>query len=72
MTERFVSLIPITVADGELRCGDSVMCFDKSTFEVTLGEEQVSRKHGKTDTVYYADLTVKNLEKTMKFVFEFK
>ena len=71
VSERFVSLLPITEGEGVLLCGDTVMHFDKDRFDVVISEEIVPRKHGKTDTVYYADLTVKNPEKTMKLVFEF-
>ena len=72
ISERFVSLLPITLSDGELHCGESVMSFDKDAFDVKISEETVPRKHGKKDIVYYADLTVKSLDKKMKFVFEFK
>ena len=72
ISERFVSLLPIALGDGELHCGDSVMTFDKNAFDVTISEEIVPRKHGKKDTVYYADLTAKVLDKKIKFVFEFK
>ena len=70
--ERFVSLLPISVTDGELHCGESVLIFDKNVFDVEISEETVPRKGGKTDVVYYADLTVKNPEKSMKLTFEFR
>lgn len=70
--ERFVSLLPITASDGELHCGDSVLAFDKDAFDVSISEETVPRKGGKTDVVYYADLKAKYLDKTMKLVFEIK
>lgn len=72
ITERFVSLLPITVGEGSLTCGDSVMTFDKELYDISVSSEQVSRVGGHKDTVYYADLTVKSLDKHMKLVFEFK
>ena len=71
VTERFISLLPIKVGDGELLCGNSVMYYDKNLFTVTLGSEEVERKQGKTGTVYYADLAVINPTQNMKFEFVF-
>ena len=69
--ERFVSLLPITHEGGKLLCGDSVMSFDESLFEVSVSTELVPRKGGIKDTVYYADLKVKNPEGQMTLVFNF-
>lgn len=72
VAERFVSLLPISTEEGRLLCGESVMHFDASLFDATVSSEQVPRKGGITDTVYYADLVVKVPSKEMKFTFEFK
>jgi hypothetical protein len=67
--ERFVSLLPITIRDGEVCCGDSVMKYDKDALDAVVSEERVPRKGGKTDTVYYVDLISKKLDKNMSFTF---
>ena len=71
LVERIVSIHPITLGDGALVCLDSKMLFDKDSFEVSFSSEEVDRKGGITDTVYYADLKVKNLNNGMKFTFKF-
>ena len=70
--ERFVSLLPIEIGDGELRCGDSVLHYDKDAFDVTSGSELVSRKRARSETVYYVDLVAKHLDKRLEFTFEIK
>ena len=72
VTERFVSLLPITVGDGCATCGDSVLVFDADKFTPTLGSEEVSRSGGRLETVYYLDLAVNNPEKDMTLTFTFK
>ena len=67
--ERFVSLLPITLTDGKVYCGDSVMSYDNDVFDAVVSEEQVPRKGGRTDTVYYVDLIAKKLDKNMTFTF---
>ena len=70
LTEHFVSILPIEIADGKIICGDSVLTYDKELFEVSLGTEIADRRGGVKETVYYADLTAKVLDKNMKAVFE--
>ena len=72
VTERFVSLLPIEEKDGKLICGDSILVFDKDAFDVSFGSEIVARKRAQKETVYYADLTAKKLDKSLKFTFEIK
>ena len=72
LTERFISQTPITLGDGEMISGDSIITFDVAFFDASLGEEQVSRSGGKLETVYYADLTVKAPASEMTFKFEIK
>ena len=72
VTERFVSLLPIEEQDGKLVCGDSILVFDKDAFDVSFGSEIVARKRAQKETVYYADLTAKQLDKSLKFTFEIK
>ena len=72
VSERFVSLLPIEKKDGQLICGDSVMSFDEDEFDITFHSEVVARKRSHKDTVYYVDLTAKNLKKSLEFTFEFK
>lgn len=71
LVERIVSIYPITLREGALVCLESEMLFDRDLFEVTFSSEEVDRKGGITDTVYYADLTVKKPEKNMAFTFRF-
>ena len=71
IVERFVSMYPMTESDGAIICEDSEMLFDKELFTVSFSSEEVDRIGGKTDTVYYADLTVKNPDKNMTFTFKF-
>lgn len=72
VTERFISLLPMTLAEDKVIAGDSELCFDTELFEVCLGSEEVERKQGKTGTVYFADLKVKNPEKNMNLEFVIK
>lgn len=72
VAERFVSLLPIEKKDGCLVCGDSVLTFDESLFDVSFGSELVARKRSVKETVYYVDLIAKKLDKTLEFTFEFK
>ena len=72
VSERFVSLLPIEHKDGCLVCGDSVMYFDDTAFDISFGSEIAHRKGGIKETVYYVDLAVKQLNKNMTFTFEFK
>jgi hypothetical protein len=72
LTERFISQTPITLGNGEIISGDSVITFDAALFDASLGVEQVSRSGGKLETVYYADLTVKAPDREMTFKFEIK
>ncbi len=72
VTERFISLHPITLLDGgRIGCGDSVMEYDASAFDASVGSEEVERKQSKTGTVYYVDLKVKKPASSMKFTFKF-
>jgi hypothetical protein len=72
VSERFVSLLPITEGDGELYCGDSVLTFDKEMFDVSFGSEVVTRKRDTADTVYYVDLVAKKLDTKLEFTFEIR
>ncbi len=72
VAERFVSLLPIEERDGKLVCGDSVMSFDNTAFDISFGSETVARKRAQKETVYYVDLSVKNPQKKLEFTFEFK
>ena len=69
LTERFVSLLPITVEGNRAYCGNSVLVFDGEELIPTTGSEQVARKQGKTGTVYYLDLAVKAPREDMTFTF---
>lgn len=69
LTERFVSLLPITECKEGIACGESILAYDKSIFTLTFGSEEVERKKGKTGTVYYADLTLKNPSESIKLEF---
>ena len=71
LTERFVSLRPITVEEGRALCGGSVLLFDKDSFTASLGSEEVSRSGGWKETVYYLDLTHNNPECEMTLTFKF-
>lgn len=72
VTERFVSLLPIEEKDGTLTCGDSILCFDKDSFDLCFGSELVCRKGGIKETVYYVDLICKAPEKSLELIFEIK
>ena len=72
LAERFVSLLPIEVGEGRLTCGDSTLYFDKDAFLVTVSSEEAPRKGGKSETVYYADLTLKTMAMSIKTVVEIK
>ena len=72
VSERFVSLLPIESDNGRLICGDSILYFDKDAFDVFIASESVARKGGVSETVYYADLIAKKLDKAMTFTFEIK
>ena len=71
VVERFVSMYPMSVSDTALVCEESEMIFDKEFFDVSFSSEVDDRIGGKSDTVYYADFTVKNPEKNMTFTFKF-
>ena len=62
ITERFVSLLPITIEQGKLIAGDSVLHFDPELFEVELKQEMIARHGNFDEPLYQADLTVKNLK----------
>lgn len=68
--ERFISLLPISEKGGSLVCGDSVLSFDKSLYDLKFGSETVSRKGGIKETVYYVDLCVKAPMEHMELIFE--
>jgi hypothetical protein len=72
LTERFISLTPITLGNGEMVSGDSVITFDPALFDAVSKEEVVSRSGGRLDTVYYVDLLVKAPDREMTFKFEIK
>ena len=69
VVERFVSLLPIEEKDGKLVCGDSILSFDKDAFNISFGEEVVARKRAHKETVYYVDLSVKELKKQFELTF---
>lgn len=71
LVERFVSLYPMSVSGESIVCEESEMLFDKDLFDVSFSSEEVDRRGGMTDTVYYADLTVKNPDRNMSFTFKF-
>ncbi len=72
VTERFVSLRPITVKEGKAICGDSVLLYDPAVFTPSLGSEEVSRTGGRRETVYYLDLAVNEPQNNMTLKFIFK
>ncbi len=71
VVERFVSLLPITLGDGFVSCGESKMTFDPELLSATIGSEQVARKQGRTGIVYYVDLAVKSPARSIKLTLDF-
>ena len=71
IVERFVSMHPMSEGASSIICEESEMLFDKELYEVSFSSEVVDRHGGKTDTVYFADLKVKNPEKDMTLTFKF-
>ena len=72
VSERFVSLLPIEESEEGLVCGDSVLTFDKDAFDVTFASEVVARKRSVKETVYYVDLTLKKLKRSIKLTFNIR
>jgi hypothetical protein len=72
VSERFVSLLPIEESEEGLVCGDSVLTFDKDAFDVTFASEVVARKRSAKETVYYVDLTLKKLKRSIKLTFNIR
>ncbi len=71
ITERFVSLCPITVEKGRALCGNSVLLYDADLYDVSLKSEEVSRTGGRLETVYMLDLSVRKPSRNMTLVFKF-
>lgn len=71
IVERFVSMHPMSEGASSIICEESEMLFDKELYEVSFSSEVVDRHGGKTDTVYFVDLKVKNPEKDMTLTFKF-
>ena len=71
ITERFISLLPITLGEGEVLCGDSTLIYDKNIFDATLGYEDVERNNCSVERVYYVDLAVKSPVKDQLCEFKF-
>ncbi len=76
VVERFISLRPITLEakGGEtvIKCGDATVRFDSSLYDITLGDEVVERKGGKTGTVYFVDLALKSPTTSFALTFRFE
>ena len=72
IVERFVSLKPFELTDEGIKCGDSVLLYDKEVFDVSFTSEGLMRHGHREETVYIADLTVKAPAKEMKLSFEIK
>lgn len=73
ITERFVSLTePKHDGDGRVKCGDTVLCFDPSLLELSIGSEPIVRSPSCTETVWLVDLKVKHPEKSFALSFSFR
>lgn len=72
IVERFVSLVPMEQTDSGIKCGESVLVFDKDACDVTFSSEGLMRKGHIEETVYIADITLKAPEKEITCVFELK
>lgn len=69
--ERFVSFYKPEITDAGIKCGDSVLSYDKSVCTVEFGNEPVIRSVTHSDMLYFVDFVVKNPDKdvTVKFTF---
>ncbi len=72
VSERFVSLLPLELTDGGIKCGDSLLVFDKTLADVEFSSEQLMRAGHKEETVYIVDLKLKKLSNSFDFTVEIK
>ncbi len=69
ITERFVSLVPVTYEDGVVKCANSIIEFNADEFEVIASSAHAGGDTKKT--IYYVDFVPKNLDRKMSFTFKF-
>ena len=69
LTERFVSIKPITLDSGTVKTGGTTVVFDSDRLDAMISSVPVNSK--RTDTLYIVDFTPKNLCKEMSFKFKF-
>lgn len=69
--ERFVSLQKPEVTDDGIKCGDSILDYDKNICSVEFGSEPVIRSSTYSEMLYFVDFVIKAPEKnvTVKFTF---
>ena len=72
IVERYVSLTQFELTDDGLKCGDSLLVFDKDAVTVTLTSEGLMRHGHREETVYIADLTIKSPENNTVFSIEIR
>ena len=72
IVERFVSLHPFEETDEGIKCGDSLLVFDKSVADVSFSSEGLMRHGHREETVYILDLTLTAPEKNTVFSIEIR
>ncbi len=72
ISERFVSLSPLELTSGGIKCGESLLVFDTEKADVEFSSEELMRHGHRPETVYIVDIKLKNLDKELSFSFELK
>ncbi len=70
VVERFVSYYKPEITEAGVRCGTSLLCFDKEVFEVSLSSEMTNAS--KPRELFMVDLKVKSPAKEMTLTVQFK
>lgn len=72
VSERFVSLLPLEITEDGIKCGDSLLVYDKALADAEFSSEQLMRKGHYEETVYIVDIKLKDLKKSFEFTVEIK
>ena len=72
VSERFVSLLPLEITEDGIKCGDSLLVYDKALADAEFSSEPLMRQGHYEETVYIVDLKLKELKKSFEFTVEIK
>ena len=72
IVERFVSLVPMEETADGIKCGDSLLVYDKGTATASFSTEGLMRAGHREETVYILDLTLNAPAKNTVFSIEIR